>query len=225
MTSFDWGVIAVLVLSTGFAVIRGALREIGTVIALLAGLAGAYFLVKPLQAAAGLGHSFMTTLAVGGVLVVIGFVLAYFGLHLGLSRVRLSGKSLLADRIGGGVFGFVRGLVLIGLGFLAYSYYLDEARRPEAVTKALTLPLARGMASAFEGLAPESTNVNADEPDKPVESDANAAIEGYARSDRSALSEIVTTVTTSDTPGGTAAQKASASSDPIATLLKESEPE
>ena len=39
MTSFDWGVIAVLVLSTGFAVIRGALREIGTVIALLAGLA------------------------------------------------------------------------------------------------------------------------------------------------------------------------------------------
>ena len=29
--------------------------------------------------------------------MVIGFVLAYFGLHLGLSRVRLSGKSLLAD--------------------------------------------------------------------------------------------------------------------------------
>lgn len=225
MTSFDWGVIAILALSTGFAVIRGALRELGTLAALGAGIAAAVFLAKPLQAATGVGQSFMATAAIGAALVAVGFLVGYFALHSGLKQVHLTGKGLLADRIGGGAFGFVRGLILIGLGFLAYSYYLDETRRPESVSRALTLPLADGMASLFEGLAPQALEPDASEGSTPEEADVNAAVEGYPRGDRTALAEIVTTVTTNDGPPAREESESPASDDPIADLLEESESE
>lgn len=221
MTSFDGLVIAVLILSTGFAIVRGALREIGTLAALGAAAGAAFFLVKPLQAATGVDQSFMATLIVGAVLLTAGFVLAYALLHLGLKRVRLAGRALTADRVGGGVFGFLRGLVLVGLGFLAYSYYLDETRRPESVNAAMTLPVAKGMAAIFEGFAPQEPEI---EPAQPEEQDSNAAVDGYARTDRTALAEIVTTVTTSDDPEAKDAANA-VSGDPIADILAESNPE
>lgn len=223
MTSFDGLVIAVVLLSIGFAVIRGALREIGTLAALGVGAATAFLLVRPLQAATGLSQSFLATVGIGAALLAIGFVAAYCGLHFGLKRVRLSGQARTADRIGGGVFGFVRGLVLVGLGFLAYSYYLDEARRPESVNAAVTLPMAKSIAKVFEGFAPkQETEIDNAEP---VEApDGNAALEGYARTDRTALAEIVTTVTTSDEPRAGEVAKTPAA-DPIADLLTESEPE
>lgn len=223
MTSFDWLVIAVLTLSTGFAVIRGALREIGTLAALGIAAGAAYFLVGPLQAATGISESFLTTIAMAGAILSICFVAAYLLLHIGLRRVRLDGRALAADRIGGGVFGFVRGLALVGLGFLAYSYYLDEARRPESVNKAITLPMARSIAAIFERFAPQSGD--GEEGDKTQGAEAgNAALEGYARTDRTALAEIVTTMTTSDEEED-APEVAAPSEDPIADLLSESQPE
>lgn len=196
MTSFDWIVIAVLILSTGFAVVRGALRELGTLAALGVSAGGAFFLVKPMQSLLGFGQSFLSTVVMVAGLITAGFVLAYWLLHVGLRRVRLTGRAMTADRVGGGVFGFIRGLILIGLGFLAYSYYLDEARRPDSVKNAVTLPLAEAMSSIFEGLAPPPE----DQVDKPAQKtgDSNAAVDGYDRTDRTALTEIVTTVTTDD---------------------------
>jgi membrane protein required for colicin V production len=223
MTSFDGLVIAVLILSTGFAVIRGALREIGTLAALGVAAVAAYLLVGPLLAASGISPSFLTTIVVAGAVLSIGFAVAYFALHIGLRRVRLEGRALVIDRIGGGVFGFARGLALVGLGFLAYSYYLDEARRPEAVNNALTLPVAKSMAAIFDRFAPQTEN--GDESDGTVDTQAaNAALEGYARTDRTALAEIVTTMTTSDETDNEA-DVAHPPADPIAELLTESESE
>lgn len=223
MTSFDGLVIAVLLLSTGFAVIRGALREIGTLAALGIAAGAAYFLVGPLQAATGIGESFLTTIMVAGAILSIGFAVAYCALHIGLRRVRLDGRALAADRIGGGVFGFVRGLALVGLGFLAYSYYLDEVRRPESVNNALTLPMAKSMAAIFDRFAPQMENGEKDDETDDTQA-ANAALEGYARTDRTALAEIVTTMTTSDEAEDVTAD-APPSEDPIADLLTESQSE
>lgn len=223
MTSFDLIVIAILALSIGFAVVRGALREVGTLAALVGAAAGAYFLIGPLQKTTGTADDFIATLAIGAGLLAVLFCGLYFGLHLGLRRVRLTGATARADRIGGGVFGFARGLVLIGLGFLAYSYYLAEDRWPEPVNKALTLPLAKGMAAFFEGFAPETTRLDAAPSDAPAGTVNDAALQGYDRGERSALAEIVATVTTGDanrTNGANASQD-----DPIADILKDSDPE
>ncbi len=236
MTSFDLIVIAVFILSIGFAVVRGALREIGTLAALGGAALGAYFLVKPLQGVTGTADSFIATLAIGAALMGLFFILLYFALHLGLRRVRLSAQGAQIDRIGGGIFGFARGLVLIGLGFLAYSYYLAEDRWPPAVNGAVTLPLAKGMAAFFEGFAPESTRLDAAPSEAPAGEVNDVALEGYDRGERSALSEIVATVTTSDraaseTAGENAARPArnaratATDKDPIADILKESDPE
>lgn len=239
MTSFDLIVIAVFILSIGFAVIRGALREIGTLLALGGAALGAYLLVKPLQSLTGTADSFMATAAIGAALVVVLFCLLYFGLHMGLRSVRLTGQAAQVDRIGGGLFGFLRGLVLIGLGFLAYSYYLAEDRWPPAVNGALTLPLAKGMAAFFEGFAPESTKLDATPSNAPAGEINDAALEGYDRGERSALAEIVATVTTNDVTASDATAVADVSDetstgaalaatpdkDPIADILKESDPQ
>jgi uncharacterized membrane protein required for colicin V production len=224
MTWFDLLIVAVILASTAFAVVRGALREVGTLVAL--GLSGAvgYLLLKPAQALFGLSESFLTTLAFGGALAFLSFVALYALLHIVLKHASLSGRAVQMDRIGGGVFGFARGLALIGLGFLAYSYYLDEARRPAAVNEALTLPIAKGAAAFFEGLAPSNAgDLNGA---KPKAAEDNAAADGYKRADRAALSEIVTTSTTGGTrPEILKTPAAPRDGDAIAAALKELDPE
>lgn len=224
MTWFDLIIVSVLVLSVAFAVIRGAIKEIGTLGVLGGGAAAGWYLSKPV---AGLifgqsGGSFLTLAAVGGVIALLAFAGLYFLLHVGLRRVPLKGASLRTNRIAGGVFGFARGLALIGLGFLAYSYYLDEARRPAAVSKALTLPLAKATAGVFERLAPASAS-DLDGEGPKAGAKENAAAEGYGRGERAALSEIVSTVTTSDGKAATSAKRSGA--DEIAVAISELAPE
>ena len=202
MTSFDFLVVFVLALSIGFAVIRGALKEIGTLLVLATAAVGGFLLVKPFTAVfLGGKSSFLAMITVGAGVGGALFVALYAGLHVVLQRHPMTARAQQVDRIFGGVFGLLRGLVLVGLGFLAYAYYLDDERRPDSVAKAVTLPIAQGMAQIFEGMAPVSTRIDR-HPEKKTgdaaKKQANAARDGYARGDRTALSEIVATVTTSE---------------------------
>jgi membrane protein required for colicin V production len=195
---FDLLFVLVVGLSTIFAAMRGGLRELATLLALaIAG--GLTWMVAPgALGAIGLADSFFGTIAVSAVLVAVFFVAAHIVLHLGLKQVPLEGRAALIDRLAGGGFGAFRGLVLVGLGFLGYGYYLDEARQPEEVKTAVTRPIAAGMADWFETFAPEATQIDAGgEPEEETD-EADAAIDGYARADRNGLEEIVTTVTTTD---------------------------
>lgn len=192
---FDLLVVLVVGLSTAFAALRGGLREVSTLLAL--GVAGGLtlLLAEPVLSATGQAGSFFGTIIIAALLVAIFFVLAHLGLHLGLKRMPLEGNARLYDRIGGGVFGFARGLILIGLGYLGYSYYLDEARQPDEVRNAVTRPVAAGMAQWFETFAPDSAYIESQPLPEP---DENATVQGYDREDRNGLSEIVTTVTTTE---------------------------
>jgi membrane protein required for colicin V production len=198
VTSFDLLVLLVVGSSIAFAVIRGALREIGTLLALGAASAAAAVCARPV--AALVGGDAPSLVAMSGVGLIIGIVLfaAFYGaLHLALQKFALSARGAQVDRVLGGLFGFARGFVLIGLGFLAYAYYLAEERRPAAVSDALTLPFAESAAAFFEKLAPASTRLDRAPEAKETES-ARADIDGYARGERTALTEMVATLTTSD---------------------------
>jgi len=195
---FDILFVLVVGLSTVFAAMRGGLRELATLLAL--GVAGGltWMIVPGVLSATGAAGSFFGTIIIAATLVAVFFVLAHLAFHLGLKRVPLEGRAALFDRLGGGAFGAFRGLVLVGLGFLGYGYYLDEARQPEEVKTAITRPIAAGMASWFESFAPEEAYIeNTSEP-AAEEEETNAAVDGYARSDRNGMEEIVTTVTTTD---------------------------
>ncbi|MEK7266219.1 MAG: CvpA family protein [Pseudomonadota bacterium] len=211
MTVFDALLIAVIGISVFFATVRGGVRELATVAALAIAALAAFLLMTPVSAVLG-KHSFFVSAGVGGVIGLGVFGGAYFMLHKLMLRWKPSAKTKSYDKIGGGVFGLIRALALIGLGFLGYGYYLDEANQPDAVRKALLLPVAAASAGFFEQFAPPNRELNAANAAK------NAAADGYDGADRSGLKEIVTTVTTSDKDAKTA------SDDPIADILNEETP-
>lgn len=208
---FDLLFLLVVGLSTGFAVLRGGLQEMATLISLAIGAGLAWFAAPPLIAAFGLTGSFFGTIIVASLLIGVFFVAAHIGFHLLIKRLSMDSRGRNINRIGGGVFGFVRGLALVGLGFLGYSYYLDEERQPDSVRNALTRPVAAGVANWFEGFAPGATDLEGLGGEAPAP-DGDAADQGYDRADRNSLDEIVTTVTTtSDEP---------ASEDAISDILQ-----
>ncbi len=222
---FDILVLLVLGLSTAFAALRGGLRELSTLIALA--IAGGLTLIvaEPMLAVTGLAGSFFGTIIIAALLVAVFFIVAHVGLHFGLQRVPLEGRARLADRIGGGVFGFVRGLVLVGLGYLGYGYYLDEARQPDSVKSAITRPVAAGMANWFQSFTPDEAYIES-APAGDEEAEPDPAESGYDRLDRNGLSEIVTTVTTSDeTLVEETPETATDDTDSIADILQEEDPQ
>lgn len=213
MTVFDALLLGILGVSIAFAAARGAIRELTTLGVLgLAGVA-AWLGAKPALAFFGSNGVFQT-IAAAGVIGLIAFGGFYFIAHKALLRLKLNKKQRQADKIGGGVFGLVRALALIGLGFLGYGYYLDEANQPDAVKKALLRPVAAASASFFEQFAPSQRDL-ADGKTAAAPAPANAAKDGYANADRTGLKEIVATVTTSD------AANASSTDDSIAGILNE----
>jgi uncharacterized membrane protein required for colicin V production len=213
MTVFDALLLGLIGVSIAFAAARGAIRELTTLGVLgLAGLA-AWLGAKPALAFFGSNGVFQT-IAAAGVISLLAFGGIYFVAHKALRRLKLNKKQRQADKIGGGVFGLVRALALIGLGFLGYGYYLDEANQPDAVKKALLRPVAAASASFFEQFAPSQRGL-AEGKTADAAAPANAAKDGYANADRTGLKEIVATVTTSDKAN------VSGTDDSIADILNE----
>ncbi len=211
---FDLLFLLVVGLSTAFAVLRGGLQELSTLVALAVAAGLAWVLAPPLLGAFGLAGSFFGAILVAVTMIGVFFIAAHIGCHLILKRVPMTKQARLYNQIGGGVFGFARGLVLIGLGYLGYSYYLDEARQPDSVKNAMTRPVAAGLASWFESFAPASTELEGIGAE-PAQSTSDPAQAGYDRADRSGLNEIVTTVTTNGED-----PEAPAGDEDIADLLK-----
>lgn len=228
---FDLLFFVVVGVSTAFAVLRGGLREMATLVALAVAGGVTLLFIEPALALTGQAGSFFGTAVIAGLMVGVFFLAAHIGLHIALKRVPLKGRNAAIDRIGGGVFGFVRGLILIGLGYLGYSYYLDEAKQPEEVRTALTRPIAAGMANWFETFTPENADLDAPpgSDGEPAEDSVDAAVSGYDRGDRNGLNEIVTTVTTTDpaiaaTAPGSRNENGNADEvedDPLADILAE----
>jgi membrane protein required for colicin V production len=216
MTVFDVLLLGVLGVSVAFAAARGAVRELTTLAVLGLAALAAWLGAKPALAFFGSNGVFQT-IAAAGVIGLLAFIGLYFVAHKALLRLKLTKKMKRADRIGGGVFGLVRALALVGLGFLGYGYYLDEPNQPDSVRKALLRPLAAASASFFEQFAPSERALRK-EREAAALKPADAAKEGYANADRTGLKEIVATVTTTDAANGKAA------SDTIADILNE-EPE
>ncbi|GEM_PF-1169665 len=219
---FDLLFVLVVGLSTAFAAMRGGLRELATLLSLAIAAGLAWIIAEPLLGVLGLDDSFFGTVFVIAALAAIFFIIAHIGFHILLQRTPLEGRARLADRVGGGAFGLFRGLVLIGLAYLGYSYYLDEERQPDSVRNAMTQPIAAGMASWFESFAPESTQIENHAGDGDA---GNAAIEGYGRSDRNGLEDIVNTVTTTDPAiAATAGPTASGATGPEVEVDEEEDP-
>lgn len=137
---FDLFVLSIIGLSAMFAWIRGLSREVVTLLAIGAGV-GAIALFGPTVSAL-FGSGIIGPLLGLAAVFLIGFVFASLALEAAVTRV-LGAKPVRADKIAGAVFGAVRGWFLLGLVYLALTYYFDETRLPPSIDRAvLRAPVA-----------------------------------------------------------------------------------
>ena len=149
MTLFDLYVLAVLVLSVLFGAARGLTREAITLLALFGGVVTVALLAGPLGGV--FGDELPAVIAVLVLLFALGFVAVHVALEM-IARRLIGAAPHKADRALGGVFGAVRGWFLVGLTFLAATYYFEAAALPDVLGKAWTRGFAASGARSLDAL-------------------------------------------------------------------------
>ena len=157
MTLFDVAVILVLLASGIIAFIRGATREVTTVLAFFAAVVVALLGLRftgPLAR-----HAISTPWIANTAAVLLLFIAAYivFRVIAGAitRRVRQTETLSSLDRILGLGIGIVRGAVLVGAFTLLINASTPEERMPAWISKAKTYPAATRVADLLKALAPE----------------------------------------------------------------------
>ena len=154
LTLFDLFVLAVMALSVLFGAARGLTREAITLVALFGGVVMVGLLSGPLSGLFGDGLV-AAALVLGG-LFAAGFLAVHAGLEV-IARRLIGADPKRPDRLLGGAFGLVRGWFLVGLTFLAMTYYFEAAALPDFLGKAWTRGFAASGARVLDGIGIEGT--------------------------------------------------------------------
>jgi membrane protein required for colicin V production len=161
VTQFDFLVLGLLAISAMVGFVRGAVREVFALAALVVAAALAIFglpafgpifrgAVKP---------EWLGTIAA----LVVVFAVAFIALRLigaGIARHVQSTQMLgFLDRSLGLLIGLGRGLIVLGALYLMFNAATPEDLRPKWITGARTWPVAGNMGRLLESLAPQGLDV------------------------------------------------------------------
>lgn len=156
MTALDIVVIVVMVLSAGFAFMRGFVRE---VLAIVAWVGAAVITYYGFDYAVPIAEKFLpkgpfANIAAGVVLFIVALIVLSILTGTVAKRTSQSGMSSF-DRLFGLVFGLVRGAVLVSLGYIALTWYLPpDKRQPDWLTQSHSRPLLAAGADMLESVIP-----------------------------------------------------------------------
>jgi membrane protein required for colicin V production len=206
LTLFDIIALAVLGVSALVGIVRGALREITTVVALIAaGFAAVFALrfVGPMARAALHPAWLGNTAALLIIFMVVYVVLRIIGASLvrGLHQTSALGA---VDRLVGGGLGLLRGLILLGVAYMAIHLAPPAAGLPGWITSAKLYPLSAKCAQVIRTVAPKGSQiahrltpeiekaVKSDDGDTALRSEGGQSDEtGYAHGARKGLDDVV----------------------------------
>ena len=156
VTLFDGLIVLIVVVSAGYAAWRGFLWETLTIFAwVAAAFACLYFgpyiipLTHDLVSEAWLASLLAYAAVFLGVFIPFAFMSHRFS-----ESVKLSPIGPL-DRAAGVAFGVVRGLVIVGLAYLAFTYFVPIRRQPNWLTEARLLPIVQSTADVLLSVVPE----------------------------------------------------------------------
>lgn len=163
MTIFDYAAVVVLLVSGLAGMVRGATREISTVVALVA---AATVAASTLRFTGPLAGSVIHTEWIANTVAVLCvFVLTYIVLRLlgdaltrGIQQTSLSGL----DRLLGLGIGVVRALVVLGAFVLLIRAVTPPERIPTWMSDAKLYPLASASGDALKAFAPRGVKVARD---------------------------------------------------------------
>ena len=156
LTIVDPIVIAVIFISASYAAYKGFVSETLSIFAWAAAAFATLFFGPKL---APMTRGLVGTPWLG---VLIGYALIFLVVLIPLSfmsfrfadSVKRSAVGTL-DRVLGAVFGIVRGLAIIGLAYIAFSYVVSVKAQPDWIAKAKTLSIIQGSAEVLLSLVPD----------------------------------------------------------------------
>ncbi len=151
----DFLVVAIIVISTGYAVWRGFLAETLSVFEWVAAAfaclyLGPYFI--PLTHSLVEAWWLANLMAYAGVFLAVFIPLAFMS-HRFAQSVKNSPIGPL-DRALGVAFGVVRGMVVVGLAYLAFTYFVPIRQQPRWLTEARLLPAVQATSEVLLSLVP-----------------------------------------------------------------------
>jgi membrane protein required for colicin V production len=152
----DCLIVLIIIVSAGYAAWRGFLWETLTVFEwVAAAFACLYFgpYVIPLTRGMVEAPWLSSLIAYAGVFLVVFIPLAFMS-HRFSESVKNSPIGPL-DRAAGVAFGVVRGLVLVGLAYLAFTYFVPIRQHPRWVTEARLLPVVQSTADVLLSVVPD----------------------------------------------------------------------
>ncbi|HEY4265669.1 MAG TPA: CvpA family protein [Micropepsaceae bacterium] len=182
LTAIDFVVIAVVLLSAIFATARGLIHE---TFAILAWIAGGYLAFRLTPFVQPLLHNMIAPPWLERFLVLLGiFILVFVPLAI-FSRwlsAKVKGSVVSpVDHVLGLVFGVCRGLVIVGVAYIAFAALVPLKNQPDILTKARLFPVIRNTSEMLRELVPSGgTNL----------SSGNSA-SGYGARGRSTLDRLL----------------------------------
>ena len=190
LTTADVIIIAIIGISAAFAMVRGLIHE---TFAILAWILGAYAALRLSPIVQPVLHGVIKPAWLEQVAVMIGiFLITFVPLAILSGRLSSKVKSSMAgsiDRLLGLVFGIARGLVIVGLAYIAFSALVPLKDHPQTLTKARLFPLVRTTSEVLRSLAPE--NIEALEGESKTSSDRDdSGSKAYGVHQASALERL-----------------------------------
>lgn len=157
VTFLDCLIVLVIVVSAGYAAWRGFLWETLTIFEwVAAAFACLYFgpYLIPMMRSLVSQPWLASVLAYAAVFLAVFIPLAFMS-HRFSESVKNSPIGPL-DRAAGVAFGVVRGLVIVGLAYLAYTYFNPIRQQPRWLTEAELLPVVQSTAEVLLSVVPDA---------------------------------------------------------------------
>ena len=152
----DCLIVLIIIVSAGYAAWRGFLWETLTIFEWVAA-AFACLYVGPYVIPLTLGlvdQSWLASLLAYAAVFLAVFIPFAFMSHRFSESVKNSPIGPL-DRAAGVAFGVVRGMVLVGLAYLAFTYFVPIRQHPHWVTEARLLPVVQSTADVLLSVVPD----------------------------------------------------------------------
>jgi len=156
VTLLDCLIVLIIVVSAGYAAWRGFLWETLTIFAwVAAAFACLYFgpYIIPLTRSLVQTEWLASLLAYAAVFLAVFIPMAFMTARFS-SSVKHSPIGPL-DRAAGVAFGIVRGLVIVGLAYLAFTYFVPIRNQPQWVTDARLMPMVQSTADVMLSVIPD----------------------------------------------------------------------
>lgn len=155
ITFVDVIVLLVLLVSAAFAAWRGFMSETLSIFSWAAAAFSTLYFgpwMVPMMRGVISSHWLAAAAAYAGIFFVVLVPLSFISYRFA-DAVKHSPIGPL-DRGLGIAFGVVRGLVIVGLAYMAFTYFVPIRDQPTALTKARTLPVVQSSAEVLLSLAP-----------------------------------------------------------------------